>query len=245
MTDEPPPYRPPESRPGRGFWIMMAVALVGVGGLAFAQFLRTPRVGAGRSQGTVAANLPELSAMPDMTLIDQHGRKVNVLNDLRGRVWVADFVFTSCAGQCPVVTQRMVELQKALLAAGLKDVLCVSVSVDPERDTPAKLTEYAASWKPANPDGWMLFTGNRADIRKLVTGHFLLALQDETADSPILHSYKFALVDRRGRMRGTYDIMTYEEQEARAMDVLGKPMPTDVKDKLLADIRAVAAETGR
>lgn len=239
----PPGSRHDEMRPAAGFWILMFASLVVVGGLAFAQFLRTPRVGAGRSGGTLATNLPEISAIPDMTLTDQHGKPVNLLRDLRGRVWVADFIFTSCAGPCPVMTQRMVELQKALIEAGQGDARCVSISVDPERDTPAKLREYAESWKPKDLSTWLLLTGERSQIRDLVTKHFLLALQEETADSPILHSSKFVLVDKRGRVRATYDVMTEEEEYENASDVLGRPMPADVREKIIQDVKSVMAES--
>lgn len=241
--DAPPESRHDEMRPAAGFWILMVASLVVVGGLAFFQFLRTPRVGAGRSGGTLATNLPEISAVPDMTLTDQHGKPLNLIRDLRGRVWVADFIFTSCAAQCPVITERMVELQKALIVAGLKDVRCVSISVDPERDTPEKLREYADSWRPADSANWLLLTGERAKIRELVTKHFLLALQDETADSPILHSFKFVLVDKRGRMRATYDVMTDEEQYENASNLLGKPMPAEVREKIIKDVKSVMAES--
>lgn len=241
--DAPTESRHDEMRPAGGFWILMFASLVVVGGLAFFQFLRTPRVGAGRSGGTLATNLPEISAVPDMTLTDQHGKPVNLLGDLRGRVWVGDFVFTSCAAQCPVITERMVELQKAMIDAGVKDALCVSISVDPARDTPEKLLEYAASWKPEDPANWLLLTGDRAAIRELVTKNFLLALQEETADSPILHSFKFVLVDKRGRMRATYDVMTDEEQYENASNLLGKPMPAEVREKIIKDVKSVLAES--
>lgn len=243
-VDAPLESRHDDMRPAAGFWILMFASLVVVGGLAFLQFMRTPRVGAGRSGGTLATNLPEISAMPDVTLTDQHGKSVNLLRDLRGRVWVADFIFTSCAAQCPVVTERMVELQKALMDAGLKQALCVSISVDPDRDTPEKLREYAESWKPREPANWLLLTGPRHQIRDLVTKHFLLALQEETASSPILHSFKFVLVDKRGRMRATYDVMTEEEEYENASNLLGKPMPADVREKIIKDVKSVMAESG-
>jgi len=255
MVDTPP--RPPDAtetahgsahdalRPARGFWILMFATIVVVGGLAFLQFLRTPRVGAGRSGGTIEVILPEISSVPDMTLTDQNERKVNLLHDLRGRVWIADFVFTSCAAQCPVITQRMVELQKALVDGGLHEVRCVSISVDPERDTPEKLREYAASFKAPDPANWLLLTGERSQIRDLVTKNFLLALQEETANSPILHSFKFALVDRNGRIRATYDVMTDEEQYENASEILGTPMPADVKSRIIKDLKSVLAEARR
>lgn len=242
-VEAPPESRHDEMRPAKGFWILMFASLLVVGSLAFLQFLRTPRVGAGRSGGTLATNLPEISAIPDMTLTDQHGKPVNLLRDLRGRVWIADFIFTSCAAQCPVITERMVELQKALIDAGLKDVLCVSISVDPARDTPEKLREYAMSWKPKDPSTWLLLTGDRAKIVELVTRHFLLALQEESESSPILHSFKFVLVDKRGRVRATYDVMTEEEQYENASDLLGKSMPVEVRDGIIKDAKSVHAES--
>jgi len=244
-NESPAMTRHDELRPARGFWILMFATIFVVGGLAFLQFMRTPRVGAGRSGGTIEVILPEISTVPDMTLTDQHGKPVRLTTDLRDRVWIADFIFTSCAAQCPVITERMVELQKALIGAGLNDVRCVSISVDPDRDTPEKLLEYAESWKPADPATWLLLTGERAQIRDLVTKHFLLALQEETPDRQILHSFKFVLVDRRGRIRATYDVLTDEEQYENASDVLGTPMPGDVKDKIIKDVKSVLAEARR
>ena len=86
------------------------------------------------------SQIPVIRAVPDFSLIDQNGETVTK-DDLRGKIWIADFIFTRCKGPCPLMTARMLEMQRALVKT--PDVKLVSITVDPEYDTPAVLKAYA------------------------------------------------------------------------------------------------------
>jgi protein SCO1/2 len=164
-----------------------------------------------------------IAALPDFTLVERDGSLVG-LAELAGRPWVANFVFTRCRLVCPMLTARMQELRQRLGPAS--GVRSVSFSVDPGHDTPAVLAEYARRHGIAGRD-WLLLTGPEAELRRLVREGFLLPVEDQPAnlDMPVLHSSRFALVDGRGRVRGTY--------------TAGE---ADALDRLLADLAAVEHE---
>jgi protein SCO1/2 len=144
--------------------------------------------------------LPDYSAVPDFTLTERSNRAVT-RGDLMGKVWIADFIFTHCAGICPTMSTNMAKLQ-----AGLpKDIRLVSFSVDPYNDTPEVLREYATRYN-ADPDRWLFLTGEPEAVQKLSIGGFKLALDPSggTETEPITHSSRFVLVDREGHIRGYY-----------------------------------------
>ena len=145
--------------------------------------------------------LPDLGAVPDFKLIDDRGKPIT-LADLRGKTWVADFIFTHCAGPCPRMSKRMSDLQTFI--AGAKTVTLVSFSVDPERDTPKVLTEYGKQFG-ARPETWRFVTGDEKSVHELARKGFKLAVEPEQEAAPITHSTMFALVDRDGKIRGYYD----------------------------------------
>ncbi len=144
--------------------------------------------------------------VPDFAFTDRRGRTVRRA-DLLGKVWVADFIFTNCAGTCPVMTMRMKGLLETL--KDLSGVALVSFSVDPDRDTPEVLDEYAAG-HGADDERWHFLTGDRAAVYKLSRDGFRLAVGEvppeelRPGDEAIMHSDRFALVDRQGRIRGLY-----------------------------------------
>jgi protein SCO1/2 len=232
-----------DRQPGWRFWLMMFGSLAFVGGLAFLQYMRTERVGRGRASTLVPDPLPVLATVPDVAFTERSGQKLT-LSDLHGRVWAADFIFTYCAGQCPVITRRMGELRRALDEAGLHDVLCVSFSVDPERDSPKALAEYADAHK-ADAKRWLFLTGDRDETYQMVRKGFLQPVEPETDTDQILHSFKFFLVDKQGRMRAYYDVMTDDEQAASTADILDEPMPGAAKQKIVEDARRLLSETVR
>lgn len=156
---------------------------------------------AGACRRESPAPLPTLGRVPAFRLTDQAGRPFSD-RDLAGSIWVADFVFTHCAGPCPLMSKRMAGVQHWL--RGTPGVRLVSFSVDPERDTPAVLTEYAGRYD-ANPSVWTFLTGDKRTIFDLALRGFKLSVQDATAVDPILHSTYFMLVDRRGQIRGAFD----------------------------------------
>jgi protein SCO1/2 len=138
--------------------------------------------------------------------VDRSARAVG-LADLRGQPWVADFIFTQCAGACPAMTARMARLRRELPAG----VRSVSFTVDPGHDTPAALGRYAAGF--GADEGWLFLTGAQKDLYLLSTGGFKLAAMEVPpdqrdaagGDGPFLHSSKFVLVDGAGVVRGYYD----------------------------------------
>jgi protein SCO1 len=142
---------------------------------------------------------PTYSSVADFTLTEASGRTVK-LADLRGKVWVASFIFTSCAGTCPIMTHHLAKAQADLPVRD--DFKLVSVSVDPERDTPAVLTQYAAK-NGADRTRWLFLTGDKAQIHRLSRETFKLVVDE--SGTTVDHSSKFVLVDRNGMIRGYYD----------------------------------------
>ena len=143
------------------------------------------------------ADLPVLGRVPAFQLHDQDDRPVT-LASFRGRVWVADFIFTRCPGSCPVMTGKMAALQRSLPP----QVKFASFSVDPEHDTPAVLKRYAQSYL-ADESRWKFLTGEQDAIMAQARGMLLAALP-ATADRPIIHDGRFVLIDGQGRIRGAY-----------------------------------------
>jgi protein SCO1/2 len=150
--------------------------------------------------------IPVLGTLPDFSLTERSGQPLG-LKDLRGHVWVADFIFTNCAGTCPMMTTAMTEIQKTALAEKWDDVKLVSITVDPERDSPKVLQRFADGYG-ALKDRWYFLTGDGAAIQQLANKGFLLSAATSTGGSteePIIHSNRFVLVDRQARIRGYYD----------------------------------------
>ncbi len=143
---------------------------------------------------------PAYGSVPDFSLTERSNRKVG-RQDLVGEVWVADFIFTHCAGTCPAMSANMRKLQDRLPA----EVRLVSFSVDPYNDTPEVLTEYANRYG-ADRDRWLFLTGDPEAVQKLSVGGFKLALDASSGSEaePITHSSRFALVDKKGTIRGYY-----------------------------------------
>jgi protein SCO1/2 len=139
--------------------------------------------------------------IPSFQLINQDARPFGSAQ-LKGKIWIADFIFTACPGPCPMISSRMSELQKPLEKT---DVHLVSVSVDPEKDTPEVLRGYAERLK-AQPGRWDFLTGPRAAIYSLSRDGFKLGVSDgaDEAGTPV-HSTRLVLVDRFGAIRGYYN----------------------------------------
>ena len=150
------------------------------------------------------ADLPVLGTVPPFTLVER-SQETMTLDDLRGRPWVAAFVFTRCGGICPAMTARMKDLRTDAPTLDL-----VSFSVDPEHDTPAVLQSYAR--QHGIGERWWLLTGTTAALHSLARDGFRLAAaavppeeQQAQGDGPFLHSSRLVLVDREARIRGYYD----------------------------------------
>src|SRR5262249_42083167 len=111
------------------------------------------------------APLPVLWSVPSYRLVDQDGR-TRTPDELRGSVGGADFIFTSCKSVCPVLSAKMVQVQRAIAAPRLK---FVSFSVDPERDTPEALRAYAKRWAP-DETRWTLLANTQESLATLTKG---------------------------------------------------------------------------
>lgn len=151
---------------------------------------------------------PIIFDLPAFTLTDQLDKPFGS-SDLKDKVWVADFIFTSCPTRCPQLTEAMAKLQKRLRNMG-DAVMLVSFSVDPERDTPQKLAEYARKHQ-ANPRRWRFLTGELSAIEKAVVEGFKMPLDpgqraEDGSLFDITHGTRFVLVDQQSRVRGFYEV---------------------------------------
>lgn len=140
--------------------------------------------------------------LPEFVFTERDGR-TRKSEELRGKIWVAGFIFTRCHHTCPMVTGVMARLRTELP----DDVQMVSFTVDPEYDTPEILAAYAKDFDPAN---WWFLTGDRDRLYTLIREGFKLGVRDnpEFGKQPgelILHSTRLAVVDQQGQVRGYFD----------------------------------------
>ena len=140
------------------------------------------------------ASLPSLAAVPEFTLTDQSGAAFDSGKALSGHVWIADFMFTNCPGPCPRMSSQMRQVQDALAGT---DARMVSLTIDPERDTPPVLSKYA-SYYSAKPGVWFFLTGDVKTLQNLDRDVFKLG----DIDGSLEHSTRFVLVDRDSQVRG-------------------------------------------
>ena len=158
--------------------------------------------------------MPPLGEIPSFRFTTQEGKPLTK-EDLLGKVWVADFVFTRCNGPCPLMTSRMAELARGLLKA--KDVRLVSISVDPEHDTPAVLGEYAGRMM-ADPSKWIFLTGPKPEIDTFARKGMFQALAYDGKGVPT-HSTRFLVIDREGKIRKTRNLDEPELVQKLFMDI--------------------------
>jgi protein SCO1/2 len=143
-------------------------------------------------------SLPSYGVVPDFTLTDQTGQPFDSRIELTGKVWLANFVFTTCSGPCPRMSAEFRNIRDS--AAEWKDFRLVSFTIDPQRDTPETLGAYARAYGAERPT-WAFLTGPAQQLGLLSDNTFHLAKLDGSLE----HSTRFALVDRKGRIRGYYD----------------------------------------
>ena len=185
-------------------------------------------------RATRSQALPVYWPAPEFALVDQDADSVR-LADLHGTVWLASFIFTHCTDFCPRVTQEMAWLRDSLRADGLlgRKVRLVSFSVDPARDTPEVLHAYAVRYGGSPPLEWAFLTGGPPErVLRMIEGGFHLTARvmpvepaDTIAGYQVMHSLRFALVDRHGRVRGTY-----QATESEALETLWGDLRMLVKE---------------
>lgn len=150
--------------------------------------------------------LKEFGAVPEFSLIERDGRRIT-LSDLKGKVWIVNFIYTNCPDTCPIQSAQMRQIQEDF--QNEKDLRLVSITVDPERDTPAVLTEYASRFT-ADPVRWFFLTGEKQTIYKFAQEGFHLGAveipHEKRPESGATHTHspRFVLVDRKAQIRGYY-----------------------------------------
>ena len=176
--------------------VIVAAAFIVLAGSAVAFFgVLAPRS---------SPELPHLGPLPQFALTAQDNRDFNS-TELTGKVWVADLIFTACSGPCLRMTSQMSRVQEALAAE--PDFRLISITVDPARDSPERLTWYAGQAQ-ADPARWTFLTGDMDKIETLAESGLRLAVESEATEDQgmaILHSDRFVLLDRQGEIRGYYD----------------------------------------
>ena len=153
--------------------------------------------------------MPVIGSIASFTLTNQDGR-ATTLADLSNRVWVADIIFTRCAGPCPIITGHMKSLEDALPKTS--DARLVTLTTDPDYDTPAMMKRYGERFG-ADFSRWMFLTGTKAEIGALGAGSLKLsavpvpAAEQTNAADLFIHTTIFVIVDKHARLRGSFETM--------------------------------------
>lgn len=228
MSDEVP-----ENKAGiaqKAAWGVLVIAVVGLMGGAIYKKMNPPepRLGENKvelenkagSSAPKPEDLHDWGSVGDFKLVDQDGKTVEA-KDLRGEAWIADFIFTRCAGTCPQMVRAMADLDKEL--ADVPQVKLISFSMDPEFDTPEVLAKYAKKSNAVSPR-WKFLTGDKDQIYKLTRQQFKLTTQENPSnvDEPILHSSMFVLVDKDGKIRGYFGGLTQDGPSLESMKKLAQ-----------------------
>ncbi len=148
-------------------------------------------------------------------LTNQNGQTVTQ-DTYEGKIYVADFFFTTCQTICPIMTSNMVELQDKL--ANNPDVLLLSHTVMPEIDTVAQLKKYAIQ-KKVNATQWNLVTGSKQEIYDLARKQYLVAKENPDDPLGLVHTENFVLIDTQKRIRGFYDGTQTQEMDRILHDI--------------------------
>ncbi len=154
-----------------------------------------------------SGELRKYSIVPPFSFTERSGKMITN-RDLAGKIWIADFVYTTCPGPCPLITANMARLQNSIL--GDPNVQLVTFTVDPQTDTPAVLAKYADHFG-ADANRWWFLTGPEKPLDDLIQNGFLQVVQDnrgqpvQPGQFTVTHSTYMALVDGDGNVRGFYD----------------------------------------
>lgn len=182
-------------------------------------------------------HLPDFGKVADFKFQERSGKEIS-LNQLQGKVWLASFVFTRCTGPCPQVCATLARLQEQL--KNQPHVQIVTFTVDPDRDNPKELDQYASNFQ-ADPNRWWFLTGKEEELHKLIRESFKLAVGRNPAElakpgMEFIHSPRIVLVDKKGVIRGYY--------EGTPTDMEGKKIDTYEPgiQNLLAASKALASE---
>ena len=162
----------------------------------------------------------------DFSFVNQDGKTITN-EDVKGKICVVEYFFATCTGMCPKMNENMVKVSKAFL--GNKNVIILSHTVDPIKDTVKALKEYSLRFD-ADPAQWMFLTGDKKKLYDMARYSYLISAEDDTTgvsiDKDFIHDKHYALVDGSGRVRGFYDGLN----------------PGDVA-RMIGDINALLKET--
>tara|TARA_Y100001934_G_scaffold192579_1_gene227163 strand:- start:13407 stop:14126 length:720 start_codon:yes stop_codon:yes gene_type:complete len=201
-----------------------------------------PRQVAAQNLGRDADRLPVINQVTTVGLTNQFGQEVTV-EDLAGKVWLVDIIFTRCPGPCAVMTRRMreiVEVVQADLPIGF-----ISITTD-TNDTPAVLRQYADTMG-ADTNRWTFLTGEWPQIRHVATDQLKLvsrAKPEDTRDSEndlFIHSTTFALIDKQARLRGVVETIASPSSEDEVQTFVD-PWETDYKPRILRRLQQLILE---
>jgi protein SCO1/2 len=200
----------------RLLWLSIAVIVAGAGIYLLNNWMHSQEITA------PTRILPKYGTVPPFTLTTQDNTTLS-LDDLKGKIWVADLIFTNCAGTCPMLSARMASIQTAIRKTG-DNVHLVSISVDPNNDTPEVLKDYARTFG-ADPKRWTFLTGKVSTIYTIAKDGFHLTLDSasETVGEPITHSERLVLIDGNANIRGYYT-GTEEDAQSKLLADLGELM---------------------
>lgn len=188
----------------KNFWI--AILLLNLVAVPTIAWMRRPSIMRVQTPAG-ASELPKLGSLRDFSLTEASGRSFE-RSDLAGRVWIADFIFTNCPGQCPLMSAAMNSLAKRLPST----VGFLSFTVDPTRDTPEILRRYAANF-PVEEGRWFFLTGLQDQLSNVMEDCHLGRIED-----PNGHSLRFVLLDGSGNIRGYYDFSDPASIEKLALE---------------------------
>ncbi len=148
------------------------------------------------------ASLQRHWQLPDFALVERSGKTLGSA-DLRGKVWVADFFYSSCPGPCPMLSSQLSDIYKSTRT--MDGVTLVSISTDPIKDTPEVLTKYAEKFGAM--ENWWFLTGDKTAIYELANKGFKIGVTEDPGalKESITHSTKLVLVDKNGMVRGFYN----------------------------------------
>ena len=159
------------------------------------------------------------------SFVNQEGKTITN-EDVRGKICVVEYFFATCKGMCPRMNENMEKVYKAF--RGNKNVLILSHTVDPVKDTPNALKVYSLRFD-ADPNQWMFLTGDKKQLYDMARYSYLISAEDDTAgvsiDKDFIHDKHYSLVDGFGRVRGFYDGLS----------------PADI-NKLIGDINTLLKE---
>ncbi|MFU8971678.1 SCO family protein [Chryseobacterium wangxinyae] len=185
-------------------------------------------------------NLYTVMKVPDFELTDQNGKKITN-KDMLGKVYLVEFFFSKCPTICPVMNSNMKVIQKEI---DRPEFGILSISIDPENDTPETLKQHADKIGVKSPN-WHFLTGDRDYIGKLADQFNIYVGDKEDESESLNHSGMIALVDQEGNIRCRYNKdnmpilyysgLNYEDQEGKVPKLTGKYHPD--REILIEDIR--------